>query len=303
MDNQNNNEKEMIAKITEDVNKQEEQRKIKEIEDARIKEINELQKKENNKESNKLQNKYILLLIIIIALFGCILLAYKVIFNKEEQKPSSDAPLEERISYVLKKRYGKEFTKIKDNTYQDENNNSFTISTNSNTSSKLIVFDEYLNDIQVNKITSKISTILTSKGLTNITVNLAPEKDCRFVGSCISNDNYFNNYKENTDENLLSERSDSIVLKDYVNMSNSEFFNKFKFTIYIKIVGNYKEQDKGNIKNVIEYLFNELNDSGYENNLGYEINVKDAEGIKDIMTLIGTKSDNKKFSLLEAKEN
>lgn len=290
-------EKEEIARITEEVNKQEEERKQQELEKEREEKINLEQEKEKNKEASSLQNKYIVLAVLLLAIFGCLILAYKVILNKPEEAPGTDAPLEERIAYILKKRYGKEFSLVSSNVYQDENNVKFSIQTNENTSAKLIVFDDYLNELHVNKITSKISNYLTKNGLTNVTVNLAPAHDCHFVGACISNDAYYANYKENTDETLLSARSDEINFKDYVSLSNVDFFNTYQFSITIKIVGNYTEADRYNFRTILQGLFTELNEGGYENNLGYEIIVKDVEGISDVMQFTGEGTASKTYNL------
>lgn len=296
-------EKQTLQELTEQINKEEVDRKIKEQEDARIKAINEAKEKEVEKNNNKGQNKYIIMLIIIILLALAIVAVLYFHFNKEEPAPDVNAPLEERITYVLNKRYGKEFKFVEEGVYEDDNGTKFAVTTNDRTESKLIVYDEYLDILQINKITSKISTILTTNGLNNVAVTLSGSRDCRFVGVCASDEYYYNTYKENTDESLLEQRSNDIDLAKYVSMSNNNFFNEYGLKINITIKGEYEKSDINTIKNIINTLFNELNDSGYENNLGYKIVVKAKDNIQDILVLEGDKTNDKTFDLLLAKES
>lgn len=296
-------EKKELQELTEQINKEEIDRKIKEQEDIRIKAINDAQKKEMEKNNNKGQNKYLIILVIIVIIALVIVGIFYLKFNKKEEVPTSSAPIEERITYVLNKRYGKEFNFVEEGLFEDDKGTKFNVTTNNGTTSKLIVYDKYLDTIQINKITSKISTILTSKGLNNVSVTLSGAKDCRFVGTCAPDEYYYNTYKDNTDESLLEQRSNEIDLSKYVSMSNNDFFNSYGLKINITIKGDYTSSDISSIKTVINDLFNELNDSNYENNLGYEIVVKAKNNIEDVLVLKGDKTNDKTFDLLLAKES
>lgn len=296
-------EKETLKELTEQINKDEMDRKLKEQEDARIKAINEANKKEIEKKDNQGQNKYLIILVIIILLALAIVGGLYLHFNKKEEAPSTDSPLEERIVYVLNKRYGDEFKFVENGVYEDSKGNKFEVKTNDNTASKLIVYDKYLDNLQINKITSKISNILTTNGLNNVSVTLSGAKDCRFVGVCASDQYYYDTYKDNTDETLLEKRSNELDLSKYVSMSNNTFFNEYGLKINITIKGEYNTSDISTIKNVISELFRELNESGYQNNLGYDIVVKAKNNIEDILVLEGDKTSDKTFDLYLAKES
>lgn len=296
-------EKETLKELTEQINKDEIDRKLKEQEDARIKAINEANKKEIEKKDNQGQNKYLIILVIIILLALAIVGGLYLHFNKKEEAPSTDSPLEERIVYVLNKRYGDEFKFVENGVYEDSKGNKFEVKTNDNTASKLIVYDKYLDNLQINKITSKISNILTTNGLNNVSVTLSGAKDCRFVGVCASDQYYYDTYKDNTDETLLEKRSNELDLSKYVSMSNNTFFNEYGLKINITIKGEYNTSDISTIKNVISELFRELNESGYQNNLGYDIVVKAKNNIEDILVLKGDKTSDKTFDLYLAKES
>ena len=149
------------------------------------------------------QPKYIIILLLIaILLVGAIYLLSKS-GSENEQKPAANATMEEKILYTLKNRYGKDFIKASSTTYKDSNGVIFAVETSEINGEKFIVFDDYLNELQTNKIATKISNILVNHGLTGVSIKLSPVKDCRFVGSCVSNDNYYANYKDNTDETIL----------------------------------------------------------------------------------------------------
>ncbi len=296
-------EKETLKELTEQINKNEIDRKLKEQEDARIKAINEANKKEIEKKDNQGQNKYLIILVIIILLALAIVGGLYLHFNKKEEAPSTDSPLEERIVYVLNKRYGDEFKFIENGVYEDSKGTKFAVTTNEKTTSKLIVYDEYLDILQIDKISSKISNILTTNGLNNVAVTLSGEKDCRFVGVCASDQYYYDTYKDNTDETLLEKRSNELDLSKYVSMSNNTFFNEYGLKINITIKGEYETSDISTIKNVISELFRELNESGYQNNLGYDIVVKAKNNIEDILVLEGDKTSDKTFDLYLAKES
>ena len=294
-------EKQTLQELTEQINKNEIDRKIKEQKESRI--INEVKDKEFEQKDNQGQNKYLLILVIIILIALGLIGGLYLHYNKKEEVPSNDAPLEERITYVLNKRYDSEFKFIEDGVYEDSKGNKFAVTTNERTASKLIVYDEYLDILQINKITSKISNILTTNGLNNVAVTLSGAKDCRFVGVCASDDYYYETYKDNTDETLLEKRSNEIDLAKYVSMSNNTFFNEYGLKINITIKGEYDYSDISTIKNVITELFRELNESGYENNLGYDIVVKAKDNIDDILVLKGDKTTDKTFDLYQAKES
>ena len=144
---------------------------------------------------------------------------------------------------------------------------------------------------------------MTTNGLNNVAVTLSGEKDCRFVGVCASDQYYYDTYKDNTDETLLEKRSNELDLSKYVSMSNNTFFNEYGLKINITIKGEYETSDISTIKNVISELFRELNESGYQNNLGYDIVVKAKNNIEDILVLEGDKTSDKTFDLYLAKES
>lgn len=296
-------EKETLKELTEQINNDEIERKLKEQEGARIKAINETNSKDIKKNDTKGQNKYLIILAIIILLALAVVGALYLYFNKKEESPSLDAPLEERIVYILNKRYNREFKFVENGVYEDNKGNKFEVKTNENTASKLIVYDDYLDNIQINKIISKISNILTSNNLNNVAVTLSGTKNCRFVGVCAADDYYYDTYKENTDETLLEKRSNELDLSKYVDMSNNTFFNEYGLKINITIKGEYENSDITAIKNVINELFKELNDSGYQNNLGYTIVVKAKNNIEDLLVLEGEKTTDKTFDLYLAKES
>lgn len=303
--NKNQNDKEQLAAIVASVNEEEKKRKEREKKVALELEQSKEEKKENpaiiqNDDSLK-GNKNFLRLIIIILVLIIALVIYRIYLNKKNE-PEKVKTIDEQIVETLNNRYGESFTKINDTTYQNKEKKKITITTNAKSSSKLIVYDDYLNTIQVEKIKNKISSVLKNNGFSSVSVDLEPENDCRFVGSCV-NKYYRASFSDNTDDTKLSERSFNIVLKDYVNMDNVTFYNEFGFMIYIKITGDYSSFDKTMLKDAIKNLFAELNNSGYKNNLGYEIVVKSKDGIEDVLVLSSDGDKTGSFDIYTAKES
>lgn len=303
--NEVQSEKEQLAAVVAEVNKLEEERKEREkiaaLELESIKEQEKLKPVNNPNLNVQKEKNNLLKLGIIILIFIVILVIYRIYLNKTNE-PEKLKTIDEQIVETLNKRYGETFTKIDDTTYQNSSNKKITITTNAKSSSKLVIYDDYLNNIQIEKIKSKISNTLKNNGLNTVSVDLEPAKDCRFVGSCV-NKYYRASFSDNTDDTKLSERSFNIVLKDYVTMDNVLFFNEFGFMIYIKITGDYSSFDKTMIKNAIKNLFVELNNSGYKNNLGYEIVVKSKDGIEDVLTLTSDGDKTGNFDIYSAKES
>lgn len=303
--NEVQSEKDQLAAVVAEVNKTEAERKEKEkiaaLELERIKEQEKLKPVNDPNLNVQKEKNNLLKLGVIVLIFIVILIIYRIYLNKTNE-PEKPKTIDEQIVETLNKRYGETFTKIDDTTYQNSSNKKITITTNAKSSSKLVIYDDYLNNIQIEKIKSKISSTLKNNGLNTVSVDLEPTKDCRFVGSCV-NKYYRASFSDNTDDTKLSERSFNIVLKDYVTMDNVEFFNEFGFMIYIKITGDYSSFDKTMIKNAIKNLFVELNNSGYKNNLGYEIVVKSKDGIEDVLTLTSDGDKTGNFDIYSAKEN
>lgn len=262
---------------------------------------------------NTLINKQSLLVPILLSIIISLLLGggillddyYKLdIVTNITHKESEDDKLskmtyEEKILYLLNKRYNETFTKKTNTIYKSSDNTEFEIQTNTTTqnNSKFILLDDYLNNKQINKITSKIEQIIInkySKYNGRIDVNLAPSSDCRFVGSCISDDSYYDNYQANTDENLLAARSNEIDLSKYLNMSNADFFNEFGFKIFIEITATDADT-QSELRSIANYILNNLNESDYENNKGFEIKFLNSNSITTMLTISGKARSDKQF--------
>ncbi|MGM9834375.1 MAG: hypothetical protein ACI31M_01160 [Bacilli bacterium] len=298
-------EKAELAAVVDEVNKREIERK--ERERIAALELQKSKKEEKLKPSSspinpnaQKEKKNLMKLGIIVLIFAVALIGYRFYLNNLN-KPATQKTIEEQILETLQNRYGVSFTKINKETYQDSSNKKVTVKTNNNVN-KLIVEDDYLNNIKIESIKSEITKVLKTSGINNVNIELEPEKDCYFIGSCMGK-YYRASYIDNTDETKLSERSKEIVLKEYIDMDNVKFFNQIGFRIYIKITGEYSNYDKEMLKDSFKILFNELNKKGYKNKLGFEIEVKSKDGINNILKLTSDGDQTGSYDIYTAKES
>lgn len=280
-----------LKEVVEEINKQEEIKK----EQEKIEQINKQHEIDEKTINDNASSNVIKLVLIFLVMLGLLFGFMKFVeFRNKEEEPLTE---DERILKVLKTRYGKDFTKVNNTTYKDSDGTTFTIETNKNAGSKLIIFDTYLNQLQVDQISNKINNILTSKGLYKVKVYLSPSVDCRFIGKCFDNEDYNKHYDDNTNEAKLAERSNNIVLSQYLNMKNVEFFNEVKFSINIVAQSNFDKTETLKARDYILDLFNELNDSDYKNYLGYSIDIKCQNGVDSVFKAEGKGTSNHEFYL------
>ena len=204
------------------------------------------------------------------------------------------------IEKTLKDRYGMEFkcdtrvtrhvdalthVRINDRTCSTDDTEILVNSYEYNVKKlEFTVIDNYIDQLYLNKfkenITGKIKELSSAD---KVTISLYPTDKCYFVGECEANDNF----AKEADIDNLYKYSKELKLKDYMNLDEVSFVNKYGFKYLIIIKGNYNAYSEEVYKEIIDKTLNVLKDSKLENKLGYEIILKDTMLIKDVYKVSG----------------
>lgn len=212
---------------------------------------------------------------------------YKFVFQKQTVVEAETE--EEFVMKTIKNRYGVEFvcdeTKTKHEhtvekrkavkrTCKDSYGNTATIYSiaYNEGSNEYIVIDDYINVAILNNSRKTIGTDLINQiGASEMKIYYYPKENCTFVGDCVDNDDYFENYQKENDINNQFKVSTELNLQKYLKLNYKDFVNQYEFKIVFNIVGKYSEQTDYN--GIVNNILNKLNQQGYKNNYGYIITI------------------------------
>lgn len=239
---------------------------------------------------------------------------YKIVFQKQTEVKAETA--DEYLLKTLKNRYNGEFTcdnttikhhlnekrqKWTERTCKDAYQNEFTVTmiAYNEGENKHIVLDEYLNELFINKVRTKVSKkILDATSATEINLYFYPEKNCSFYGDCADCPELYERYEEeNNSENQYNESKSINFAKD-LNESPLSFINNNKFKVIIELKGSYAE-GTADYNLVINTILNELNNYGIKNTYGYLISIHDfKENVmeKEVYKVKGDTNQDQKFT-------
>lgn len=162
---------------------------------------------------------------------------------------------------------------------------------------EFIVEDKYIDlikfDVIRQELISEISKIIQDNEL-SINIYFYPEENCLLLGNCPNIDLYMDEYSRTI---TYDNRYENSVKADYsklFKMEPKEIVNSEKILYYFDIQGQF---GSANILNpeYINKILNLLNERGYKNNYGYEIDLRSNYDNKVVYSVTGTTNDSKEF--------
>ena len=245
-------------------------------------------------------------LIFFVLLFAGPYFAYKkfpepilkYVFNEKNAIVAESE--EEYMVKTLKNRYGVDFDCSGETTKAlDEDNTLFTQKTCTDKSGTevIVLSTEYSSSrkeyiVKDNYVEAKLLSQLKSdladeiKIVTNansVSVLLYPKEYCAFVGDCVENSQYIKNYEKETNRENQFSYSKNLDLKKYINMKPIEFANSYGLGYSITIYGSYSSLIDSKHQDTINKVLDTLNTSGYKNNNGYIIKLKQDDELKQVV--------------------
>lgn len=184
----------------------------------------------------------------------------------------------------------------------DENANEFQVTSIEYNKSKVqyIVQDQYLEETKLAQEKNElIEMIKDVTGASQVKVFLYPQKNCHFIGDCISTSDYFEIYEEENDFNKMFEASKVIDLRKYVSLEPKELINEYQFKYQIFVYGKYLDRVQSDLMDMIQKILDKLNEKGYKNTFGYEVIVLDVtnkELQQKLISVYGQSNDSKSFT-------
>ena len=222
----------------------------------------------------------------------------KYVFNEKNTVVAGTE--DEFIIKTLKNRYGINFTcsnevqsfldeenkLIKQKSCTDPSGTEFIVLSTEHNINKVeyIIKDSYLDVKLLSPLKSKLESEL--KLVTNansVTVLMYPKEFCSFLGNCVENDQFIKNYKKENDLDNQYEYSKNLNLKKYVDLSGQEFANAYGFGYSITLYGNYSSLVDSKHQETVDSVLKALNTSGYKNNNGYIITLKQDDDYKQVV--------------------
>ena len=258
-----------------------------------------------NKEETKAMGTLGYLLFFIL-LFALPYFAYKkypepilkYVFNEKNAIVAESE--KEYIVKTLKNRYGIDFncdgevnslmdednTLIRRYTCTDKSGLEFQVLSDEYSSSRkeYIVKDDYEDA----KLLSQLKTDLAEElrlvtNAKSVNILLYPKEYCLFVGDCVENSQYIRDYEKETNRDNQFNYSKNLDLKKYINMQPLEFVNSYNFGYLITIYGSYSSLIDSKHQDTINSVLEALNTSGYKNNNGYIIKLKQDDELKQVV--------------------
>ena len=158
-----------------------------------------------------------------------------------------------------------------------------------------IVEDELFNVLYLNDLEKKLKDDLTiTLGAEKINLSLFPKENCRFVGDCANCDAYYKVYERENDIDKQYEISSKLNLEKFLNLEPKEFVNKYEFRFIIDVIGTYTQVDQTYIDNLVNSTLNRLNELGYHNTYGYEIEIQDSYNYNKVIYRVTDETNNDK---------
>lgn len=206
---------------------------------------------------------------------------------------NADVTCDSKIKYyyddILKRRINERNCSIGDNTFMVRS------TTYDETNVQYIIKDTLLDDLYIVDIKKELREAFASMFNTksaNITISFYPSNKCYFIGDCESNENFD---KENSLDTMYS-YSKEISLKDYLNLSKTEFYNKYHFKLHIVIRSDSFIEEESYLNNYISDIINKVESLGYKNTSGFEIVLKDKTLLKTIHHVEGEANESGNYS-------
>ena len=261
-------------------------------------------------------------LLYFILLFGGGYYAYKkypntinnyLFYNKVEIVASTE---EEFIIETLKVRYGQKFicgeelkpylselprvedtniTEIQNKITKDrrlmtvryctdENRNLFQVMSieYNKTNNQYVIRDTYLNSLKVDVFKENlVEKLKLELKVANVKIYIYSKDNCLFYGDCVTDD-YFENMENETNIDNQYKKSRELELKSVLGIEPLDFINKEGFKYQIQIYNDFSNTPKEQLAAIAENILRILNDNGYKNTSGYNIEIYniDLEGLQ-----------------------
>ena len=158
-----------------------------------------------------------------------------------------------------------------------------------------IVEDELFNVLYLNDLEKAIKDdLLITLGAEKINLSLYPKEHCIFVGDCANCNAYYKDYEKENNIDKQYETSTKLNLEEYLNLEPKEFVNKYEFRFIIDVIGTYTQVDQTYIDNLVNSTLNRLNELGYQNTYGYEIEIQDSYNYNKVIHRVTGETNNDK---------
>lgn len=213
---------------------------------------------------------------------------------------------EEFIIKTLKNRYDVTFTcgtpknfinhqkrLVTTRTCTDQNTNNIQVTSTvyNETEKKYIVQEDYLEVLYITNFKNKLEKNLSSATNTTVEISLYPKDNCEFIGDCI-------NWEAGTLKDQYNVSS-TLELKQYINLDETSFINKFGFKYYINITGSFANLSEADYINTVNNVLTSLNNLNIKNTNGFEISIIDSA--LDLKTTVykatGETNQNQSFTI------
>ena len=160
-----------------------------------------------------------------------------------------------------------------------------------------IIQDNYVDKAILDLVKESLSLALQAVSRTNtVQISLYPKEGCLFVGDCIECDEYYSNYEKEYNIDNQYNYSYKLDLTKKISLSGVDFVNDYQFKIRINYIGNYSNSSKDLLNNIVHNSLNKLNELGYKNNYGFEINFMDSSLMnKTVYKVQGNSNNNLLF--------
>ncbi len=139
-----------------------------------------------------------------------------------------------------------------------------------------VVIDTYMDTMILSQAKTTLQQeIKSATQAEEVNVALYPSKNCTFVGDCVDCDEYFENYKKETNIDNQFKVSTELNLKDALVKKPQEYLNseKYKMIIEVKKSFDFSTITQADCIEIVDKVLNELNKKGYKNNYGYTISI------------------------------
>ena len=157
-----------------------------------------------------------------------------------------------------------------------------------------IIKDNYLDEKYIKPLKQEL--INDIKGIipsNSVAIGIYPDNKCYFIGDC-ENDH---DYQSEMNLNNLQKYSEELRLKDYLDLSPAEFFNKYSFEYNIVIRGNYSSSE--DFVSFVNKIAENFDNKGLKNTKGFTITIKDNSVVKDVFK-VGAKTKTDSFKDYQA---
>lgn len=147
------------------------------------------------------------------------------------------------------------------------------------------IIDNYLDKKYFDSIKTALQDDIKNATMSNsVTVHLYTNLNCNFIGDCVETQDYLTNKNNYNNRDNKYKTSTELTFANKLPETGKEFLNENNFRYIITINGNYNGYTDQALSEIAERVLSYLNNHGYKNTNGYDINIKGANALDDATT-------------------